>query len=347
VFTTYGPSVNLSYVLFDFGKRAADKEATGYRLLAANLSQNRTLQDVAFQVEQTYYRVLGFEQLVRATRESLKNFQTSLDATQRRHESGLATVADVYRSETQVAQAQLVVSRNEGELAKARGVLATTVGLPVTYPIQLQPVPALDPVAEITRSMDELLRDAKASRPDLIAAEARARAAQATARAEARAGLPTVQFVSSYGRQNYTNALTSQDTYFFGLNMNVPIFNGFGDTYRTRRREEEAKIAETTRDLLYSQTEQEVFQAYFDLQTSASAISSSDNLVKSAAQSADAALARYKGGVGSLLDLITAQLDDTNAKVQRIQSYLDWYQSLARLNFALGATEGKAVGTRQ
>ena len=62
--------------------------------------------------------------------------------------------------------------------------------------------------------------------------------------------------------------------------------------------------------------------------------------------SADAALARYKGGVGSLLDLITAQLDDTNAKVQRIQSYLDWYQALARLNFALGASDKKAGGKR-
>src|SRR4051812_40018070 len=56
VFTTYGPSISLSYVLYDFGKRAADKEATNFRLLAANLSQNRALQDVAFQVEQSYYR---------------------------------------------------------------------------------------------------------------------------------------------------------------------------------------------------------------------------------------------------------------------------------------------------
>jgi outer membrane protein TolC len=65
--------------------------------------------------------------------------------------------------------------------------------------------------------------------------------------------------------------------------------------------------------------------------------------VKSASQSADAAVARYKGGVGSLLDLITAQLDDTNAKVQEIQSRLDWYQALARLNFALGAFDNKAT----
>jgi outer membrane protein len=347
VFTTYGPTLSLSYVLFDFGKRAADKEATEYRLLAANLAQNRTLQDVAFQVEQAYYRVLGFEQLVRATRESLKNFQTGLDATQRRHDSGLATVADVYRSETQVGQAQLVLSRNEGELSKARGLLAGAVGLPVNFPLQLQPMTTTPPVTEITRSMDDLLTIAKANRPDLVAAEARARAARATARAEVRAGLPTLQFISQYTRQNYTSALTAQDAYFFGLNLNVPIFSGFGDTYRQRRRDEEAKIADTARDQIYTQTEQDVWQAYFDLQTAATSIASSANLVKSASQSADAAVARYQGGVGSLLDLITAQLDDTNAKVQEIQSRLDWYQALARLNFALGAFDTDVVKSKQ
>jgi outer membrane protein TolC len=346
VYTVYGPTLSLSYVLYDSGKRAADKEATEYRILAANLAQNRALQDVAFQVEQAYYRVLGLEQLLGASRESLKNFETALDASKRRRESGLATAADFYRAETQVGQAQLVLSRNEGELSKARGLLAVAVGLPVDYPLKLQPMAERPQVAAITRSMEALLTDAKANRPDLVAAEARARAARATARAESKVGLPTLEFNSQYARQNYTNALTGQDAYFFGLNLRIPIFSGFSDTYRVRRREEEAKIAEIARDQLYTQSQQDVWQAYFDLQTAASSISSSTNLIKSASQSADAAVARYGAGVGSLLDLITAQLDDTNAKVQEIQSHLDWYLALARLNFALGASDSTILGTK-
>ena len=76
--TFYGPNVSLSYILYDFGQREADIEAANYRLLAANLSQNRVLQEVANQVEQAYYRVLAFDYLVRASRESLKNFETAL-----------------------------------------------------------------------------------------------------------------------------------------------------------------------------------------------------------------------------------------------------------------------------
>ena len=43
-----------------------------------------------------------------------------------------------------------------------------------------------------------------------------------------------------------------------------------------------------------------------------------------------------QAGFGSILDLITAQQDESNARVQRIQSYLDWYTVLARLNLAVG-----------
>ncbi len=336
---TYGPTVTLGYVLFDFGQRAADIEAANYRLLAANLAQNRVLQEVAFQVEQAYYRVLAFDYLVRASRESLKNFETALDAAQRRRASGLATAGDEYRAATQVGQARLVLTRNEGELSKARGQLANAAGLPVNVTLQLQAVSESPPVSEITQSMDVLLEKAKSNRPDLIAAEARARAARASSKAVSLAGLPTLEFVSNYGRTFFTDSRTGQDVYNFGFNVRIPLFSGFRDTYSTRRAQEVADQAENTRDQLYNQTELDVWQSYFDLQTSASSVASTANLVKSAAESAAAATARYKAGVGSLLDFITAQLDDTNARVQQIQSYLDWYSALARLNFALGASD--------
>ena len=343
VSTNYGPTVSLSYVLYDFGQGDAALEAANYRLLAANLSQNRVLQEVVLQVEQAYYRVLAFDYLVRASRESLKNFETALDAAQRRRSSGLATAGDEYRVQTQVGQAQLVLTRNEGELSKARGQLANAVGLPVNIPLQLQPVSELPPVFEITQSMDGLLEKAKANRPDLIAAEARARAARANTQAVSRAGLPTIEFVSSYGRLLFTDTRPGQDVYNFGLNLRIPLFSGFKDTYSVRRAEEQAKQAESARDQLFNQTELDVWQSYFDLQTSASSVASTANLIKSAAESAASAAARYKAGVGSLLDFITAQLDDTNARVQQIQSYLDWYSALARLNFALGATDSTRV----
>ena len=53
-------------------------------------------------------------------------------------------------------------------------------------------------------------------------------------------------------------------------------------------------------------------------------------------------LARYQAGFGSLLDLITAQVEEANARVLRIQSFLDWFTAVARLNYAIGASDKTA-----
>ena len=87
------------------------------------------------------------------------------------------------------------------------------------------------------------------------------------------------------------------------------------------------------------QAEVEVWQAYYDLTTVTSSISSAEAQVRSAEQTAQATLARYQSGFGTILDLITAQQEESNARVQRIQSYLDWFTTLARLQIAVGASD--------
>lgn len=341
--TRYGPSISLSYVLFDFGVQAYQVESAEYRLLAANLTQNRALQDVVFQVEQAYYRLIGLDALVQVNELSLNNIKTTYEAAQKRRESGLATVADVYRVETQVAQAQLNLTRSRGDLEKARGQLATAVGLPVNGALKVQPLSSPTQIREISTSMTDLLDRAKAARPDLVAAEAEARAARASANAASKAGLPSIEITGAAGRTAFGDDRPSATNYSLGLNLRIPLFSGFRDTYSARQAEAQAAQAEAARDALYQQTELDVWQSYYDLQTAASGIGSTEAQVKSAEQTAQATLARYQAGFGSVLDLITAQQDESNARVQRIQSYLDWFTALARLNFSLGADNILAV----
>lgn len=337
--TRLGPAITLSYVLFDFGVRANLIEAAEYRLLATNLTQNRVLQDVVFVVEQAYYQLLGLEALVRTNELSLNNARTSLEAVQKRRESGLATVADVYRVETQVAQAQLNLTRSQGDFEKAKGQIATAVGLPVNESLRVQTLREQPQIREITDAMSTLLERAKANRPDLVAAEAQARAARANANATAKAGLPSIEVTGSAGHTRFTDDRPSANNYALGLNLRIPLFSGFRDTYSGRQAVAQAEQAEAARDVLYRQTELDVWQAYYDLRTAATAIASTEAQVKSAEQTAQATLARYQAGFGSILDLITAQQDESNARVQRIQSYLDWFTALARLNFSVGMND--------
>jgi TolC family type I secretion outer membrane protein len=340
--TRYGPNVNLTYVLFD-AARGDQVRAAEYRLLAANLNQNRVLQDVVFQVEQAYFRLRGFELLVQVNELSLKNLRTSLDAANRRRESGLATVADVYRAETQVAQADGTLIRSRGEFEKARGQLASAVGLPVNQTLRLPSLKEIPQVKELITTVDELLDRARASRPDLVAAEAQARAARSAADAASKAHLPTLELSGVVGKTGFLNQASRDNpiatNYNVGVNLRIPIFSGFRDRYAYQQAEALAQQSEASRDTLYRQTELDVWQAYYDVKTAASGIASTDAQVRSAEQTAQATLARYRAGFGSILDLITAQQDESNARVQRIQSYLDWYTAVARLQFSTGFSD--------
>jgi outer membrane protein len=332
----YGPSISFSYVLFDFGAGDDRVEAAEYRLLAANLAQNRTLQDVMFLVEQAYYQLIGIEALVRVNEQLLKNIETALDAARRRRESGLATVADVYRAETQVAQSQLTLTRSRGEFDKARGQLATAVGLPIQSSIQVQTLSAPPQIQPIVIAVADFLEKVKANRPDLVAAEAQARAARATANAAAKAGLPSIEVTGISTLNDYRPERASTLAHTWTINLRVPIFSGFKDTYAVRQAEAQAAQAEAARDVLFRQMQLEVWQAYYDLRTVTTGIDSTEAQVKSAEQTAQATLARYQAGFGSILDLITAQQDEATARTQRVQAYLDWFTTLARLNYSIG-----------
>lgn len=337
--TRYGPTITLSYLLFDFGAGDSRVKAAEYQALAASLAQNRVLQDVVFQVEQAYYRLLGTEQLIRANELFLKSVSTSLEATQRRREGGLATVADVYRAETQVAQGQLNLTRSRGELEKARGALASAVGLPVNASVRVMTIESPPRIQEITASLTEILNRAKANRPDLIAAEAQARSARALADAAAKSTLPSITVNATTGRTFYNGDRPFTDTNSILLNLNIPIFTGFNHTYAVRQAEARAAQAEASRDVLYRQTEMDVWQSYYDVQTAAGGVSTTEVQLRAAQQTAEATLARYQAGFGSLLDLITAQVEESNARVLRIQSYLDWFTAVARLNYSIGASD--------
>lgn len=337
--TRYGPAVTLTYLLFDFGAGDSRVRAAEYQALAAALTQNRILQEVVFQVEQSYYRYLGFEALVRSNELFLKSVSTALDATQRRREGGLATAADVYRAETQVAQARLNLTRSRGEVEKARGALASAIGLPVNATLQVQSIEGEPRIREITESMNAIMDRAKTNRPDLIAAEAQARSARAQAEAASRSGLPTLSVSATSGRTFYRDDRPFTDNNSVILNLSIPLFTGFRDTYNVRQAEARANQAEAARDTLFRQTELEVWQSFYDVQTAADGVGTTAVQLRAAQQTAEATLARYQGGFGSLLDLITAQVDESNARVQRIQSFLDWFTAVARLNLSIGASD--------
>ncbi len=330
--TTYGASLALTYLLFDFGGRAAQVEEARQTLIATAYSQNQTIQNVVLRTQQAYYGYLDAKALVAAQAATVRERQTGLDAADARHNSGVATIADVLQARTALSQAQLALESFQGSLRSAEGTLSNAMGLPATTRFTAGDLPTDLPVETVAQSVDQLIAQAETARPDLAASRAAVLNARARVQEVRAQGLPTVGLSSGFGRSFVgTPGSTSLTTYSAGVGLRFPLFTGFRNTYDIRQAEAIAQATQEDTRGLADLVGLQVWNSYYALQTATQRVRTSRDLLTSAQQSVDVETSRYKAGVGSIIDLLTAEAALENARAQEVQSRADWLVAVAQL----------------
>jgi outer membrane protein len=336
--TNYGPTFSMSWLIADLGGRAGTIESARQALIAANWTHNATLQNVVLQVESAYFNYMANKALVASERLSVKEAQTSLESTQERQRVGLATIADVLQARTAFSQASLTLESTEGDLQTTRGALAVAMGLSANAPYDIEAVPATA-VGPATDSVDALIEQAVKSRPDLASAQAQYRQAVGNVRAARGNLFPSIQATGTGGR-TYVQTLPSGATnYSLRLGLVIPIFSGFSRQFAVRQARAEADAALGRAASVKQQVQFQVFSSYYALQTAARRVKTADDLLASAQASEEAALGRYRAGVGLFVDLLTAQSALASARAQQVQARWVWQTSLAQLAHDTGVLD--------
>lgn len=329
--TEYGPSVTLNYLLFDFGGRGGAVERARQNLFAAGFTHNATLQNVVLQAEAAYFSYMATLALLNAQHSAIAEAQGNLNAAEQRNKVGLATIADVLQARTAYSQERLNLETIQGNLQAARGSLASALGLPANVPFDLQPLPVAIPVGILAQSVDSVINEALRNRPDLAAARAQAAAAYAQVRATRSAELPAVTVSANAGRTFSRPPIFAGPSYGATVGLSVPIFNGFSRQYDVAAARAQADALSAVADQTRQNVITQVFVSYYALQTGEQRVATADDLLASALQSVQVAAGRYREGVGSIIDLLSAQSALANARAQQVQSRWQWYTSLAQL----------------
>jgi outer membrane protein len=332
----YGPTLNLSWLLFDFGGRSGAIAEAREALLAADWTHNATLQNVVLAVEEAYFQYMGTKALLEAQRLSLQEAQTNLEAAEQRHRVGLATIAEVLQAKTARSQAQLALEATEGARETTRGALALSMGLPANVPYDIELPPDTGVPLGLVDSVDTLIARAVRERPDLAAQRAAAQAARARVSAARGQALPALSVGGSAGETYFINSPVSGNSYTATLTLSVPLFAGGAQVYNVQAAAAAAAAAAERARGFEQQVIFQVFDAYYALRTATQQVRTSRDLLASATQSEQVALGRYKAGAGSLLDLLTAQTALATARAQAIQARFSWYVALARLAHDVG-----------
>lgn len=337
--TTWGPSVSLSYLLLDFGGRSGAIEGARQALIAADFTHNATLQTVVLQVESAYFDYMATRALVAAQRETVAEARANLEAAQERRKVGLATIADELQARTALSQAELALESTEGTLQTTRGALAVSIGLPANVPYDVQEPDTTVNVAGVADSVNALIERAVRARPDLAAAAADVQQAKARITEQRGARLPSIDVTATGGRTYLSSLPGGGNNYTLNVGLRIPLFAGFSRAYDQVQAEAQARAAAARLDALHQQVVFQVFSSYYALQTATRRVRTADDLLASARQSQQVALARYKAGVGTVLDLLAAQTALADARAQQVQARWVWQTALAQLAHDAGVLD--------
>jgi outer membrane protein len=206
--------------------------------------------------------------------------------------------------------------------------------------------------SDLSGSLEPVIADALARRPDVLTAYAAQRASEENVRAARAEFLPKfflsatgsyntghldVTSIPSVGDQSPTLNLTNHgfgNTILAGLT--VPIFDG--GTRAARLKQARAKADNAATELIRTQEEavRQIVLAANTLRTSLSAYDASSALASAAQTTFDAALAAYHNGVGPITDVTLAESQLLQANTASSDAYSAALSSAATFALAAG-----------
>jgi len=334
--TEYAVTASLSYLLFDFGGRSATVELSRQALLAADWTHNAVIQNTVLQVETAFFNYAGALAMLDANKTSLSEAEANLAAAKERRRLGVATKADELQAQTAYSEVKLAVQGAEGQVRTAKGALAVAMGFFADLLNEFVIETPEFPGNGLSATVDKLIVQALASRPDLQAARAQVLESEARVEHARSRMLPSLSAGGSLSRIWLKDVPGFNDTYSLALTLQIPVFTGFSQEYDLIKAKEEADAARERARSFEQTVVFQVFSAHSAFLTANERVKTTDDLVASALESEEVALGRYKEGVGNILDLLSAQRVLANARAVQINARLDWFISLAQLAHDVG-----------
>jgi len=338
--TTKGTGITMGMTLYDFGQREFKLEIAELALIAAGHSYNSTLQGMIASALRGYYQLLTSQNAVDVAKESERYAKESYDAAVLRHRIGQVPLADELQARGSYSQALLATEQAENQLSLDRAALAQLIGLSANSPVEVAEMDNktlnTDPFGgNVERLMDE----AKLKRYDLLATRAQIRGSEEALRSLKRADLATISATANMNLANNNLVLpnrSSARSQGIGISVNIPIFTGFSQTYNERAAQEQLDAQREELVKTELSVEQDVWNSWHNFQTAKQSWQTSQELMATASQLKDVALGRYKEGLGTILDVLNAQSQYSNALQSQLQSRYNLFTSRVDLVRAVG-----------
>jgi outer membrane protein len=339
------PRLELTWTLLDLS-RFADVDVTLALVQQASFAFSRRHQEVMFGVARAFYALDASHARLESAQATLRSATVDEEAVQARLQAGLATRPELLLAHETRARAAYDVEAAAGTVRASEATLATAVGAAPVLGLRITRLDAQRLPERLGVPVQEILETTLRQRPDLQALAASLRAREAEVRRAKGSFAPQLSLSGEVDYQAWRfetdpspgpQAPLSTHEFDAHLRLDWNLFAGFAqlNALRAAEAERRANVATLTGGTLRAL--REAWTAYFDVQTAQRKLEFAKALLDSAEEAHAATLETYRRGLGTLIDLLTAERDLANARTTMVESRAELLTAAAALALAVGA----------
>ena len=309
--------LELDQALYAGGKISGTVDVAKHLQEAEAARLHAVEQGVLLDAAQAYMGVLQ-SQAVLALEQSNENvLKQALDAAQASFDNGEVTHTDVDQAKARLAGAQAARIQAEGAVTSALATYERVIG---SQPDSLQQPAAL---AGLPASQQDALALAD-NNYAVIAAQAQSAAAHSNVDIAESQMKPTVTLVGQVSHANEPQFLFEKlDTRSIMLNVSWPLFSGFSTTSQVHAAKHQAASSEQQALDARRQARDQVIGAWQAYQTATAGLAAIQVEITAAQSAYDGVVAEHKEGERTTLDVLNAEQELLNAKVNQVRAQSD------------------------
>lgn len=326
-------TVSATYNIYTSGFRSGQIGAAKAQVKISELELKRQLEQLRLDVANDYYNLQQSSALITVSKDAVRNAEASLEVARVREQAGLGTKFDVLQSEVQLADTIQNATQAENLQKIAQRQLAQRLNVKET--VNLSAVDQVNIAGGWLLTLEESIVLALQNRVELAQLLSQRQLAQQQRRVALAANKPQLQaFASAEVVEGLDDGVSGAFGYAVGLQVSINFFDGKAAKSRAAQQEESIAIAETQFADTKNDLRFEVEQAYSDLQSNLRNINTAQSSVQLAEESLALARLRSSAGIGTQLDVTSAENSLTQAKGNLISAILNYNRALISLQRA-------------
>ena len=333
-----GAGGGITQLITDFGKTRNLVAASKLQEQARNANALATTEDIVLATDQAFYNALQAQALLKVAQQNVDTRQTTEAQVSQLTKNKLKSTLDLSFADVNLSQGRLLLLDAQNNADSTMAALDAVLGLDrlVTYAL----VESSTPIQPPPPDADRLVQLGLQQRPDLQAQDYNAQSAVKFSHAEHDQMFPTISAAGTAGSvpirapQYYTANWWGG----IGVNMNIPIFNGFLYSAQAKEASIRAEAAsEQSRDLR-DRIVRDIRTSWLAANTAFQRVAVTAELLKQANLALTLAQTRYQMGLSSIVELSQAQYQQTDAAINNTNAQYQYRFALATLNYQIGST---------